>query len=196
MDEEYYDEEMDDARVTQDQVIDEVETKKELEFKIDIAYTVNNHVRAAVDKLVTAQVSKTIEKLVDDKFKEQVEAQVAAAVAKIVREGMETKIKTFDYKGDVTSEQSFKSVLTEELAKLSKEGLSHKMMKVDSYGRSSGGEPISAIIQKDVYTFVSSALKPKFKELEDNFKQETTKVLRKFTLDAVDAANAKVLRGF
>lgn len=185
-DDEYDDEDEQETQVeTPDDKADRVD--ESLTFNVDVSYNLTPVIRAAVEKLVAKAVEENIAKAVDEAVKLGIEKEVG----KIVRQGLKTPIKRYDYSGRVTEETSINEIIGVELDKIHKMGLKYELEYKDGYSTKKG--TISAIIKHDIYTMVKEKLSPQFSEIEADFKAKSQAALREFAVAAVDSATQRTL---
>lgn len=167
-----------------------IEEKLSVDLTLDYdATSVINH---TIEALVSKRVDTAVNKLVDEAVKNEISNQIRA----IVTTALDTKIKTYDYNGDVKSERSVKDCVLEAMKAVQEEGLNYHTTKIDSYGRRQEDLTLNDVIKRDVYLVVKEKLAPQFEIIEKEFKAKTAEALREFAIKAVDSSTQKTLRGY
>lgn len=166
-----------------------------LSFSIDLNADVNSYIKSSIDKLVTAKVNASVEKAVNTLIKEKFEKAINKEITEIVKLGMSTSIKKYDYRGEVTESKSFEDSIREMSKGMAEQGTQYKLSwpTGTGYSRSTKTGTISDLISEHVLLIVGDHLKPQFKIIEDDFKEKSQAALRQFAIAAVDQATAKTL---
>lgn len=165
----------------------EEQINETLTFKIDLNYNANAMIKAAIEKTVALKVEKAINSMVE----KAVAAQIDMAIAEIVKTGLKTSIKKFDYAGKVIEERSLLDVVTAAMKDVQEQGLAYKLKYKSGYNQYES--TLGDIIKNDIYTMVKERLAPQFKVIEEDFKLKSQAALRQFAVAAVDSATAKTL---
>lgn len=183
-----YDEEQEMEQEAEDTIVQQFDEK--LTFEIPVSYNIEPYIKKAVEASVQRAVDSKINTLVEKKLGEKFDQQLNKLIEKVAKEAFATKIKQFDYSGNVTKEESLEDVVREKLIAVAKDGLNYTLV-TGNY--SSDRRTISALIQEDIYKAIKENLKPQFDLMEQDFKSKSQAALRQFAIAAVDSATAKTL---
>ncbi len=194
MDEDY-DEEENAALEAEESIAEQFSEK--LNFSIEINSSIDNHIKSAINQLVTQKVGAAVEKLVNDTVKAEFEQAISHEIARIVEAGFSTPIKKFDYAGNVTESKSLEETVRDISENIATQGDKYKLTWYTGtgYNAKSHTGTIADLISNQVVLVVGERLKPQFEAIEKDFKEKSQAALRQYAVAAVDSATQKVLGG-
>ena len=189
--EEDYEEE---ANREEAEVVIEAQFNEKLKFEVPISLEVGHYVKAAIDKLVEQKLNQAVLKYIDQQLEARINLALDNEIELIAATAMDTKIKTFDYSGNVKDEKTIQDLVREKMAEVNAKGLNYQLtVSEDSYNKKT--KTIASIIEDDIYTVVKLKLKPQFEAIEKDFTSKSQEALRQFAVAAVNNSTSNILKG-